>query len=68
VARHKREHDIPMMQPARVEQVRARYLRRGEEVDLPGEFTAALFELLIGATCKLEDDLIDAPAREASEK
>lgn len=68
VAHHKREHGIAMMQPARVEQVRARYLRRGTEVNLPEEFTTALFELLIGATCKLEDELIDSPALEASEK
>lgn len=61
VALHKREHDIPMMQPDRVAEVRARYLRRGEEVALPSEFTANLFELLIGATCKMEDELIDAP-------
>lgn len=61
VAHYKREHDIPMMQPERVAQVRERYLARGAAVDLPEEFTAALFELLIGATCKLEDELIAAP-------
>ena len=59
VAFHKREHDIPMMQPERVSQVRERYLRRGEEVNLPADFTAELFEVLIGATCKLETELID---------
>lgn len=58
VAHHKRAHDIPMMQPDRVRLVRERYLARGAEVNLPEEFTAALFELLIGATCKLEDELI----------
>jgi 4-amino-4-deoxychorismate mutase len=58
VAHYKREHDIPMMQPHRVKLVRERYLARGAEVDLPEDFTAALFELLIGATCKLEDELI----------
>ena len=62
VAGYKRENDVPMMQPERVIEVRERYLRRGAEVELPSEFTAALFELLIGATCKLEDELIDAPA------
>jgi 4-amino-4-deoxychorismate mutase len=62
VAHHKREHDIPMMQPERVIEVRERYLARGTEVNLPPEFTAALFELLIGATCKLEDELIAEPA------
>jgi chorismate mutase len=58
VAAYKSEHDIAMMQPARVEQVRARYLARGAEAGLPADFTAALFALLIGATCKLEDELI----------
>lgn len=60
VAHYKSEHQIPMMQPARVEQVRARYLERGAEARLPEDFTGALFELLIGATCKMEDELIAA--------
>ncbi|MGH2831914.1 MAG: chorismate mutase [Solirubrobacteraceae bacterium] len=62
VAQYKREHEIPMMQPERVRQVRQRYLRHGSEVELPEDFTAELFELLIAATCKLEDDLIGRPA------
>ncbi len=40
IALYKREHDIPMMQPDRVEQVRSRYLARGAEVQLPADFTA----------------------------
>ena len=47
-----------MMQPERVAEVRSRYLARGAEVELPADFTGALFELLIGATCRLEDELI----------
>jgi chorismate mutase len=62
IALYKRAHEIPMMQPQRVVEVRERYLARGAEVELPADFTAALFELLIGATCKLEDELIQAPA------
>jgi chorismate mutase len=62
VAQYKSEHGIPMMQPDRVEVVRARYLARGAEVDLPADFTAELFELLIGATCKLEDELMERTA------
>jgi chorismate mutase-like protein len=62
VAVFKRANDIPMMQPDRVAEVRARYLARGHEAGLPVEFTDALFELLIGATCKLEDELIAAPS------
>ncbi len=59
VAAYKSEHGIPMMQPERVAEVRARYLARGAEAGLPEEFSAALFELLIGATCKLEDELME---------
>ena len=63
IARYKHAHDIPMMQPGRVTEVRARYLERGAEVELPPDFTADLFELLIGATCKMEDELIAAFSR-----
>jgi len=59
VALYKSEHGIPMMQPHRVEVVRARYLERGAEAKLPAEFTAGLFDLLIGATCRAEDELMD---------
>jgi 4-amino-4-deoxychorismate mutase len=59
VAHFKSERGIPMMQPERVAQVRARYLARGEEADLPAEFMAELFDLLIAATCKLEDELME---------
>jgi 4-amino-4-deoxychorismate mutase len=61
VALHKRAHDIPMMQPHRVAEVRARYLARGAEVDLPPDFTSELFELMIAATCRMEDELMAAP-------
>ncbi|HSS42564.1 MAG TPA: chorismate mutase [Solirubrobacterales bacterium] len=59
VAVYKSEHEIPMMQPDRVKIVRERYLARGAEHDLPREFSADLFELLIGTTCRLEDELMD---------
>lgn len=62
IALYKRAHDIPMMQPQRVVEVRKRYLARGAEVELPADFTAELFELLIGATCRMEDELIEAPS------
>jgi chorismate mutase len=69
VAYHKREHDIPMMQPSRVIEVRKRYLARGADVNLPADFTAALFELLIEATCRMEDKLIaESPASAAEEQ
>jgi chorismate mutase len=58
VALYKSAHAIPMMQPNRVEEVRARYLARGAEADLPAAFTGDLFDLLIAATCKEEDELM----------
>jgi chorismate mutase len=66
IALFKREHEIPMMQPDRVAEVRARYLARGAEVDLPSDFTANLFELLIGATCRMEDELMASAVVAAS--
>jgi chorismate mutase len=58
IALFKHAENIPMMQPDRVAEVRARYLARGAEVDLPEEFVADLFDLLIAATCKEEDELM----------
>lgn len=60
IARFKRANGIPMMQPHRVDAVRERYLARGEEAGLPERFSADLFELLIAATCKEEDELMAA--------
>lgn len=65
VALYKSGHEIPMMQPNRVVEVRQRYLDRGAEADLPAAFTADLFDLLIAATCKEEDELM---ARLSEEK
>jgi chorismate mutase len=64
VASYKRANDIPMMQPDRITEIRARYLARGAELEIPPDFTASLFDLLIAASCKLEDELIDAPPQE----
>jgi chorismate mutase/isochorismate pyruvate lyase len=59
VAAYKSEHEIPMMQPERVNAVRERYLARGAEANLPPDFTADLFDLLIATTCRLEDELME---------
>ena len=68
VAVYKSEHEIPMMQPDRVVEVRSRYLARGEQADLPADFTGDLFDLLIAATCKAEDELMERLAAEAEGK
>lgn len=52
---------MPMMQPERVQEVRQRYLARGAQAELPPSFVADLFELIIAATCAMEDEIIDAP-------
>lgn len=59
VALYKSAHEIPMMQPDRVAIVRQRYLDRGAQAELPEDFTADLFDLLIAATCREEDELMD---------
>ena len=65
VAVHKSENAIEMMQPGRVEIVRSRYLQHGAEVDLPSDFTAGFFDLMIDATCRAEDDLMERLAEPA---
>jgi len=62
VAEHKRRNAIPMMQGDRVAQVRERYRSDGHALGLPDDFTSSFFDLLIGATCQMEDELIAAPA------
>ncbi len=65
VAAYKSEHEIPMMQPDRVEIVRNRYLQRGAAANLPEPFVRALFDLLIASTCRLEDELMGNEVAEA---
>ncbi|HEY0516371.1 MAG TPA: chorismate mutase [Solirubrobacteraceae bacterium] len=60
IAAHKHAHDIPMMQGKRVVQVREHYLRLGAELHVPVAFTVGFFDLLIAATCEMEEDLIAA--------
>jgi len=67
IARFKLAEGIPMMQPQRVAEVRERYLARGAEANLPAEFCADLFDLLIAATCKEEDELMTVLAAVASD-
>jgi chorismate mutase len=68
VAVYKSDHEIPMMQPDRVKIVRERYLARGADHDLPEEFSADLFELLIATTCRLEDELMDQLAAKSGRR
>lgn len=66
IAEHKRRHQIPMMQPGRVEVVRERYAIGGAMTGMPAGFAESLFELLIAATCRMEDELIASPPEAAN--
>jgi chorismate mutase-like protein len=68
VARFKSAHSIPMMQPDRVVEVRNRYLARGAAAGLPAEFSNQLFDVLIAATCRMEDEIIAALERAARDE
>lgn len=58
----KKQHDIAMMQPARVEAVKARCAEMGLAHDLRPKFMHALYDLIIQEACALEDDIIGADA------
>ncbi len=60
IAAYKQQHDVPMMQPDRVKEVRERYEDRAAGAELPAEFVASFFAVLIAATCRMEDELIAA--------
>ncbi|MEU1390634.1 MULTISPECIES: chorismate mutase [unclassified Nonomuraea] len=57
----KRAESIPMMQTDRVTHVHEHYRRRGAEQGTPPDFTQSFVDLLLQATCGLEDTIIDAP-------
>ena len=61
VAYYKRDAGVPMMQPKRVEQVKDRCATMGEAVGLDATFVRDLYTLIIKETCRVEDEIIDAP-------
>ncbi|WP_329455143.1 chorismate mutase family protein [Streptomyces sp. NBC_01497] len=62
IAHHKREHDIPMMQPHRIGIVQERAARFGSENGIDQNFLRALYDLVIAETCRVEDLVIGGPA------
>jgi chorismate mutase len=60
VAEYKAEHQIPMMQPARVIEVKTRAAERALAAGLTERFGLDLYELIISEACRLEDDIIEA--------
>lgn len=61
VAHFKRDNDIPMMQPGRVEAVKNTRAAAAEKHGLRPDFVRDLYGLIIAEACRLEDDIIDAP-------
>lgn len=59
---HKRMHGIPMMQPQRIGVVQARAAEFAVNHGIRGEFLRALYALIIEETCRLELEVIGAPA------
>ncbi|MCF3961009.1 chorismate mutase family protein [Streptomyces fuscigenes] len=62
IAHHKRENDIPMMQPHRIGVVQERAARFGSENGIDQKFLRELYDLVIAETCRVEDLVIGGSA------
>ncbi|SDP79980.1 chorismate mutase family protein [Lentzea jiangxiensis] len=60
IAEHKREFDVPMMQPHRIGVVQERAARYGASHGIDQAFLRSLYDLVIGETCRVEDEVIGA--------
>lgn len=60
IARVKREHGIPMMQPHRIDYVRERCAALGRAHDVSPDFIVDIYKLIIAETCRREDLIIDS--------
>lgn len=58
IAHFKREHNIRMMQPHRIEIVQNRAAEFGEKHGISQEFLRSLYDLIIQETCRVEDLVI----------
>jgi 4-amino-4-deoxychorismate mutase len=66
IARYKREHGVPMMQPHRIGVVQQRAARFADANGLDLTFMKQFYDLIIGETCRIEDLIIDAVAADGS--
>lgn len=62
VAEFKRQHEIPMMQPHRVEEVKRRAAQLGARHGLAASFMFDLYSLIIDHACWVEDEIIEGGA------
>ncbi len=58
VAVLKQQSATPVMQPGRVDEVKARCRARGAPLELRGEFVDALYDLIIGEACRIEYEVM----------
>lgn len=59
VGKFKKENNIPMMQPDRIEEVIARCSELGKKVGISEELSKKLYQLIIEYACKLETEIIE---------
>jgi 4-amino-4-deoxychorismate mutase len=64
IARYKGDHEVPMMQPDRVGLVRARYALLALAAGLPARVGEELYDVILAATCRMEDELIATGVQE----
>lgn len=64
VAAYKATAQIPMMQPARVAEVKRRAAENGQARGIDGSFMAALYELIIAEACRIEDEILEVARRD----
>jgi 4-amino-4-deoxychorismate mutase len=60
IARVKREHNVPMMQPHRISIVQDRAARYAEKHGIDPDFLHRLYDLIIVETCRVEDLIIQS--------
>ncbi|WP_437804067.1 chorismate mutase [Sorangium sp. So ce693] len=58
VALAKKVSATPVMQPARVIEVKRRCRERGSHHQLRGEFIETIYQAIIDEACRIEDDLL----------
>ena len=63
IADVKRRDCVAMMQPHRIAAVQARAERYAAEHDIDADFLHHLYDLIIAETCRVEDLVINDPAR-----
>ncbi|TCO62743.1 chorismate mutase family protein [Actinocrispum wychmicini] len=61
IAHHKREHNVPMMQPHRIGIVQNRAAEYGSVHGIDQDFLRRLYTVIVDETCRVEDIVIADP-------